>query len=157
MWPPDQFLALQADSDIYISEIDSIHNAYEEMLGQNTRLLQQLTERDEANNQLLSERIKGTQTAMKLAGERDAAVDAHRHSQEASQMLQSSLSELERRLQVSCRPEPSVQFCSLLAIVMQQHQPDCCPNYCPEIRLRQTLQDCAHEDHDFSCLTVVYI
>ncbi|KAK9864134.1 hypothetical protein WJX84_006373 [Apatococcus fuscideae] len=91
----------RADSDIYISEIDSIHNAYEEMLAQNTRLLQQLTERDEANNQLLSERIKGTQTAMKLAGERDAAVDAHRQSQEASQMLQNSLNELEQRLQGS--------------------------------------------------------
>ena len=93
---------MQADSDIYISEIDSIHTAYEEMLGQNTRLLHQLTERDEADNQLLSERIKGTQTAMKLAGERDAAVDAHRQSQEASQMLQNNLNELERRLQVSC-------------------------------------------------------
>ncbi len=90
----------QADSEIYITEIDSIHNAYEEMLGQNSRLLQQLTERDEANNQLLNERIQGTQTAMKLAGERDAAVDAHRQSQEASHTLQNNLAELDRRLQV---------------------------------------------------------
>ncbi|KAK9864077.1 hypothetical protein WJX84_011985 [Apatococcus fuscideae] len=91
----------RADSESFICEIDSIHTAYEDMMGQNMRLLQQLTERDEANNQLLSERIKGTQTAMKLAGERDAAVDTHRRTQEASQILQNSLAELERRLQGS--------------------------------------------------------
>ena len=98
---------LQADSESFICEIDSIHTAYEDMMGQNMRLLQQLTERDEANNQLLSERIKGTQTAMKLAGERDAAVDTHRRTQEASQILQNSLAELERRLQVG---RPGLNF-----------------------------------------------
>ena len=91
---------IQADSETYMTEMDSIHLAYEEMLGQNNRLLQQLSQRDEANNALLSERIKGTQTAMKLAEERDAAVAAHRQSQDASQSLQASLCDLERRLQV---------------------------------------------------------
>lgn len=51
-------VVIQGESDAYISEIEAAGNAYEEMQGQNTRLLQQLTERDEQNNHLISERIK---------------------------------------------------------------------------------------------------
>ena len=49
---------LQADSESYIAEIEATGGAFEEMQGQNARLLGQITTRDEANANLTSERLR---------------------------------------------------------------------------------------------------
>eukprot|EP00983_Pelagomonas_calceolata_P117673 1160436-Pelagomonas_calceolata.AAC.5 len=54
-----QLAQARSECELYISEIETTSTAYDEMQVQNTRLLGQLTEKDEANNVLLAERIKG--------------------------------------------------------------------------------------------------
>lgn len=49
---------MQEESDAYIQEIESIGAAYEDMQGQNTRLLAQLADNDRVNNDLVAERVK---------------------------------------------------------------------------------------------------
>lgn len=48
----------QEESDAYIQEIESIGAAYEDMQGQNTRLLAQLADNDRVNNDLVAERVR---------------------------------------------------------------------------------------------------
>lgn len=49
------------ESDVYLSEIESIGQAYEDMQTQNQHLLQQITERDDYNIKLVLERVKARQ------------------------------------------------------------------------------------------------
>ncbi len=54
----NQWHYMQEESDAYIQEIESIGAAYEDMQGQNTRLLAQLADNDRVNNDLVAERVK---------------------------------------------------------------------------------------------------
>ncbi|XP_039014867.1 E3 ubiquitin-protein ligase BRE1-like 2 isoform X4 [Hibiscus syriacus] len=58
------------ESETYISEIETIGQAYEDMQAQNQHLLQQMTERDDYNIKLVSESVKTSQTHSSLLSEK---------------------------------------------------------------------------------------
>ncbi|KAK8697437.1 hypothetical protein V6N13_113586 [Hibiscus sabdariffa] len=57
------------ESETYISEIETIGQAYEDMQAQNQHLLQQMTERDDYNIKLVSESVKTKQAHSSLLSE----------------------------------------------------------------------------------------
>ncbi|KJE97555.1 ring finger protein 20 [Capsaspora owczarzaki ATCC 30864] len=59
------------DEDALIAEMDSIGQSFQDMQEQNSRLLQQLNEKDDANFQLMSERLKASQLQQMLRDEKD--------------------------------------------------------------------------------------
>ncbi|GMI89160.1 histone mono-ubiquitination 2 [Hibiscus trionum] len=58
------------ESETYISEIETIGQAYEDMQAQNQHLLQQMTERDDYNIKLVSESVKTKQAHSSLLSEK---------------------------------------------------------------------------------------
>ncbi|KAJ8770145.1 hypothetical protein K2173_011240 [Erythroxylum novogranatense] len=60
------------EAEAYISEIETIGQAYEDMQTQNQHLLQQITERDEHNIKLVSESVKMKQAESILVSEKQA-------------------------------------------------------------------------------------
>ncbi|KAA0040056.1 E3 ubiquitin-protein ligase BRE1-like 2 [Cucumis melo var. makuwa] len=60
------------EADAYISEIETIGQAYEDMQTQNQHLLQQVTERDDLNIKLVSESVKSKQVQSLLQSEKQA-------------------------------------------------------------------------------------
>lgn len=88
--------------DVLLNEMDATGQAFEDMQEQNTRLLQQLREKDDANFRLMSERIKGNQVQKLLREEKDLLVEqvATIHKQVENQILVvRKLEEKERILQ----------------------------------------------------------
>ncbi|KAL9270086.1 E3 ubiquitin-protein ligase BRE1-like 2-like protein [Drosera capensis] len=61
-----------ADAVAYISEIETVGQAYEDMQTQNQHLLQQMAERDDYNIKLVSESVKTKQAQSLLAAEKQA-------------------------------------------------------------------------------------
>lgn len=61
-----------AEAEAYISEIETIGQAYEDMQTQNQHLLQQVTERDDYNIKLVSESVKTKQAQSALLSEKQA-------------------------------------------------------------------------------------
>ncbi|KAL8151108.1 hypothetical protein V2J09_020916 [Rumex salicifolius] len=59
------------EAEAYISEIETIGQAYEDMQAQNQRLLQQMTERDDYNIKLVSESVKTKQSQNTLLSEKE--------------------------------------------------------------------------------------
>jgi hypothetical protein len=49
---------LQEETDVYIGEVEQIGAAYEDMMGQNNRLLAQLADNDRVNSEIVAERVK---------------------------------------------------------------------------------------------------
>lgn len=90
----------QAEGETYLGEVGAISEAYEAVQEQNTRLLQQLTERDAANASLVSERIREGHSAAHMMEARDVAVAAAKRSGAECTALQGRVSGLESRLQV---------------------------------------------------------
>ncbi|XP_062215356.1 E3 ubiquitin-protein ligase BRE1-like 2 isoform X4 [Phragmites australis] len=60
----------EAEGDAYISEIETIGQAYEDMQTQNQHLLQQLTDRDDFNIKLVSDSVKMKQASISLLSEK---------------------------------------------------------------------------------------
>ncbi|KAL0459891.1 UNVERIFIED_CONTAM: E3 ubiquitin-protein ligase BRE1-like 2 [Sesamum latifolium] len=60
----------EGEAESYISEIETIGQAYEDMQTQNQRLLQQVTERDEYNIKLVSDSVKAKQSQNLLLSEK---------------------------------------------------------------------------------------
>lgn len=60
------------EAEAYISEIETIGQAYEDMQTQNQHLLQQVTERDDLNIKLVSESVKSKQVQSLLQSEKKA-------------------------------------------------------------------------------------
>ena len=77
-----------------------IGGAYEDMQAKNSRLLQQLTERDEVTNQLMTERIQAAQRASHLTEERNAVQAAARLAEQKAVALQEHAASLDVRLRV---------------------------------------------------------
>lgn len=91
LWPIDKVLPFQSssnqstdavtDSDFWqeeealLSEMDVTGQAFEDMQEQNSRLLQQLREKDDANFKLMSERIKSNQIYKLLKEEKEELAD----------------------------------------------------------------------------------
>ncbi|CAG5126912.1 unnamed protein product, partial [Candidula unifasciata] len=85
-----------------LNDLDVTGQAFEDMQEQNTRLLQQLREKDDANFKLMSERIKSNQIQKLLREEKDVLTEQVATLQaqvEAQNMVVRSLEEKERVLQ----------------------------------------------------------
>lgn len=67
------------EADAYISEIETIGQAYEDMQTQNQHLLQQVTERDDYNIKLVSESVKTKQAQSFLLSEKQALAKQLKH------------------------------------------------------------------------------
>ncbi|GAU14379.1 hypothetical protein TSUD_249170, partial [Trifolium subterraneum] len=65
----------EAEAEIYISEIETIGQAYEDMQTQHQHLLQQVAERDDFNIKLVSESVKAKQLHSSLLSEKQALAD----------------------------------------------------------------------------------
>ncbi|XP_041456820.1 E3 ubiquitin-protein ligase BRE1A-like [Lytechinus variegatus] len=100
------------EEEALLSEMDVTGQAFEDMQEMNTRLLQQLREKDDANFKLMSERIKSNQIHKLLREEKDVLadqvgtlqtqVDAQnqvvRKLEEKERVLQTTLSTVEKEL-----------------------------------------------------------
>lgn len=88
--------------DVLLNEMDATGQAFEDMQEQNTRLLQQLREKDDANFKLMSERIKANQIQKLLREEKEVLAEqvSTIHTQvEAQILVVRKLEEKERVLQ----------------------------------------------------------
>ncbi|CAI8586519.1 unnamed protein product [Vicia faba] len=65
----------EAEAETYISEIETIGQAYEDMQTQHQHLLQQVAERDDYNIKLVSESVKAKQLHSALLSEKQALAD----------------------------------------------------------------------------------
>lgn len=70
----DTLLSLE-EEEALLSEMDVTGQAFEDMQEQNSRLLQQLREKDDANFKLMSERIKSNQIYKLLKEEKEELAD----------------------------------------------------------------------------------
>lgn len=90
------------EEETLLNEMEVTGQAYEEGQEQNTRLLQQLKEKDDANFKLMSERIRSNQQQKKLKEEKDLVeeqVGALQNQVEAQNLVVRKLEEKERIFQ----------------------------------------------------------
>lgn len=76
----------EAEAEAYITEIETIGQAYDDMQTQNQRLLQQVTERDDYNLKLVSESVKTKQAQSFLLAEKQKLV---KHLEQINATLES--------------------------------------------------------------------
>ena len=69
------FLLWRQEEEALLSEMDVTGQAFEDMQEQNSRLLTQLREKDDANFKLMSERIKSNQIYKLLREEKEELAD----------------------------------------------------------------------------------
>lgn len=100
------------EAEAYISEIETIGQAYEDMQTQNRHLLQQMTERDDYNIKLVSESVKLQQAQSALLLEKDALT-------KQLQQLDTSLDYLRTRISQS-----EAQMKAMLSEAMSSAQED---------------------------------
>uniref|UniRef100_A0A914UKW1 E3 ubiquitin protein ligase n=3 Tax=Plectus sambesii TaxID=2011161 RepID=A0A914UKW1_9BILA len=89
------------EEDTLLNEMEVTGQAFEEMQEQNTRLLQQLKEKDDANLKLMSERIRSNQQQKKMKEEKDLVeelVGSLQNQVEAQNLVVRKLEEKERLL-----------------------------------------------------------
>ncbi|KAJ7545345.1 hypothetical protein O6H91_09G116100 [Diphasiastrum complanatum] len=72
--------AKNEEGDAYITEIETIGQAYEDMQMQNQRLLQQISERDEYNTKLVSDSVRAKQLQTTLVAEKRIAEGRSHHA-----------------------------------------------------------------------------
>eukprot|EP00897_Mesotaenium_endlicherianum_P006224 jgi/Mesen1/562/ME000105S10733 len=89
--------AKNEEGDAYISEIETIGQAYEDMQTQNQRLLQQIVERDEYNMQLMAESVKAKQMQASLASEKDQLSSRVGHATAAADVQKQRVARLEEQ------------------------------------------------------------
>ncbi|KAH9554527.1 hypothetical protein CY35_08G068200 [Sphagnum magellanicum] len=87
--------AKSEEGDAFIAEIEVIGQAYEDMQTQNQRLLQQITERDDFNTQLVSESLKAKQLQTSLLAEKQVLASRMQHANAAADMHKQRVSRLE--------------------------------------------------------------
>ncbi|VDO60492.1 unnamed protein product [Onchocerca flexuosa] len=84
-----------------MNDVETTGQAFEEMQEQNTRLLQQLREKDDANLKLMAERIRANQYQKKMSEERERTeerISSLQNQIEAQQLMISKLEETEKLL-----------------------------------------------------------
>lgn len=92
--------AVQADIDAYTTEMEVIGAAYEDMQAKNSRLLQQLAEKDAKASQVLTEKIQAEHQAAARAEHQQQAEAARKLAEQQVAVLQERLVGLEAKLQV---------------------------------------------------------
>ncbi|CAM6046756.1 unnamed protein product [Sphagnum compactum] len=107
------------EGDAYISEIETIGQAYEDMQTQNQRLLQQITERDDYNSQLMSESLKAKQLQTSLQAEKQVLASRMQHAHAAVDVYKQRVTRLEEQVktfveQLGRATDESQQYASSL-------------------------------------------
>ncbi|XP_055862166.1 E3 ubiquitin-protein ligase Bre1-like [Biomphalaria glabrata] len=108
-----------------LNDLDVTGQAFEDMQEQNTRLLQQLREKDDANFKLMSERIKSNQIQKLLREEKDVLTEQVATLQtqvEAQNLVVRSLEEKERLLQNSLAAVEKEQAITQQAMEMHKRK-----------------------------------
>ncbi|KAF5447978.1 hypothetical protein F2P56_033487 [Juglans regia] len=100
------------EAEAYISEIETIGQAYEDMQTQNQHLLQQLTERDDYNIKLVSESVKTKQAQSVLLSEKQALA-------KQLQQINASVESLKMKISYS---EEQMETCLTEAIKSTQEE-----------------------------------
>ncbi|KAL3615914.1 hypothetical protein CASFOL_040208 [Castilleja foliolosa] len=90
----------EVEADSYISEIETIGQAYEDMQTQNQRLLQQVTERDEYNIKLVSDSVKAKQSQNVLLSEKQVLAIQLQQLNESLESSKSRIAKSEEQMQV---------------------------------------------------------
>ncbi|XP_071712414.1 E3 ubiquitin-protein ligase BRE1-like 2 [Rutidosis leptorrhynchoides] len=86
------------ESESYISEIETIGQAYEDMQTQNQHLLQQVMERDDYNIKLVSESVKMKQSHISLLSEKQTLDEQLQHVNSAVESLKSRIAYFEEQM-----------------------------------------------------------
>ncbi|CAO2834313.1 unnamed protein product [Amaranthus hypochondriacus] len=87
-----------AEAEAYISEIEIIGQAYEDMQTQNHHLLQQISERDDYNIKLVSESVKTKQSVNTLLSEKQALVKQYELVNASLESLRGRISSSEEQM-----------------------------------------------------------
>ncbi|XP_047325610.1 E3 ubiquitin-protein ligase BRE1-like 2 [Impatiens glandulifera] len=86
------------EAESYISEIETIGQAFEDMQTQNNRLLQQVTERDDYNIKLVSESVKTKQAQNLLLSEKQVLAKQLQHLNATLEPLKMRISDCEEQM-----------------------------------------------------------
>ncbi|KAH9502828.1 E3 ubiquitin-protein ligase BRE1B [Bulinus truncatus] len=108
-----------------LNDLDVTGQAFEDMQEQNTRLLQQLREKDDANFKLMSERIKSNQIQKLLREDKDVLTEqvaALQNQVESQNLVVRSLEEKERLLQNSLAAVEKEQAMTQQAMEMHKRK-----------------------------------
>jgi len=95
----EQLESQKGELDAYIQEIDVIGRVYEDMQAQNTRLLQQITERDALNHQLQNERLQLDQRASGMQEEKASFHSKVAHADSKAEVLRKRVTDAEGQIQ----------------------------------------------------------
>ncbi|KAL2557128.1 E3 ubiquitin-protein ligase [Forsythia ovata] len=90
----------EGESALYISEIETIGQAYEDMQTQNQHLLQQVTERDDYNIKLVSESVKAKQSQSLLLSEKQALTKQLQQSNGLLESLKLRIAQSEEQMKL---------------------------------------------------------
>ncbi|KAI8573059.1 hypothetical protein RHMOL_Rhmol01G0249200 [Rhododendron molle] len=90
----------EGESEAYISEIETIGQAYEDMQTQNQHLLQQVTERDDYNIKLVSESVKIKQAQSFLLSEKQALANQLQQVNSTLESLKLRIADSEEQMKV---------------------------------------------------------
>ncbi|XVF04582.1 hypothetical protein REPUB_Repub05bG0096400 [Reevesia pubescens] len=89
------------ESETYISEIETIGQAYEDMQTQNQHLLQQMTERDDYNIKLVSESVKTKQAHSFLLSEKQTLARQLKQVNSSIESVKMRIAQSEEQMKVS--------------------------------------------------------
>ncbi|XP_058108518.1 E3 ubiquitin-protein ligase BRE1-like 2 isoform X2 [Magnolia sinica] len=89
------------EADAYISEIETIGQAYEDMQTQNQHLLQQVAERDDYNIKLVSESVKAKQAQSCLLSEKQTIAKQLQQVNESLDFLKLKIARSEEQMKAS--------------------------------------------------------
>eukprot|EP01018_Ginkgo_biloba_P005014 Gb_28646 [translate_table: standard] len=92
--------AKNEEGEAYISEIETIGQAYEDMQTQNQRLLQQVTERDDYNIKLVSESVKAKQLQSSLLLEKQMITKQLQHANASVEFSKQKIARLEEQTRI---------------------------------------------------------
>ncbi|KAI3450877.1 hypothetical protein Pfo_007542 [Paulownia fortunei] len=90
----------EGEAESYISEIETIGQAYEDMQTQNQHLLQQVTERDEYNIKLVSVSVKAKQSQSVLLSEKQGLAKQLQQLNESLESLKSRIAQSEEQMKL---------------------------------------------------------
>eukprot|EP00271_Cylindrocystis_brebissonii_P013892 TRINITY_DN3440_c0_g1_i2.p1 TRINITY_DN3440_c0_g1~~TRINITY_DN3440_c0_g1_i2.p1 ORF type:complete len:864 (+),score=221.59 TRINITY_DN3440_c0_g1_i2:160-2751(+) len=96
----DTLVAKNEEGETYMSEIETIGQAYEDMQSQNRHLLQQITERDDYNTQLMAESVKAKQLQTSLLAEKEALAGRMEHVNAVAEVHKQRVVRLEEQVKV---------------------------------------------------------
>eukprot|EP00741_Cyanophora_paradoxa_P012301 tig00000169_g11887.t1 len=93
-----QLEAAKAEQEAVLAELEAVSKEFELLQDQNLRLAKELTEKDDANTQLIAERIKANQQQAAVAAERDALARKVAALEEAHTAQGEQLAKVEARV-----------------------------------------------------------